>query len=259
MTNQFHRTLNFMALFIAVLAVLLGFFHNEFMELASTNYVINGIIIGTGLFGIGLCFYEMICLVPEYHWLHKYTTGHRNMELPPRILRPIALVLQRRPCRIYVETMTNMMDMVAIRFDDARESIRYITSLLIFLGLLGTFWGLVTTLGSFGELIANLDLNDADVMLTMQTGMSAPLSGMAIAFTSSLLGLGASLIIGFLSHLVGHAHNAIYNELGDYMAAHTHTVNFDNTARILPNIDLNTQRITATVENIERNTAHKHK
>ena len=148
MTNQFHRVLNFMALVIAVLAVLFGFFHDEFMNLASTNYIINGIIIGTGLFGIGLCFYEMFRLLPEYRWLNGYTNGRRNMKLPPYILRQIALLLQKRPCRIYADTLSGMMDMVANRFNDSLESIRYITNTLIFLGLLGTFWGLVTTLGA---------------------------------------------------------------------------------------------------------------
>ena len=241
MTNQFHRILNFMALFMAILFVLFGFFHNEFMQLASTNYIINGIIIGTGLFGIGLCFYEMFRLLPEYRWLNGYTHGRRNMKLPPYILRQIALLLQKRPCRIYADTLSGMMDMVANRFNDSLESIRYITNTLIFLGLLGTFWGLVTTLGGFHELIAGLNINDADVMTSIQTGLSGPLAGMATAFTSSLLGLGASLIMGLLSHLVGRAQNTIYTELGDYMAAHTHSVECEPIAHL----DLNTQKVTA--------------
>ena len=252
MTNQFHRILNIMALFIAVLFVLFGFFHVQFMKLAATNYIINGIIIGTGLFGIGLCFCEMLRLLPEYKWLSDYIGGRRNIKLPPRILRQIALVLQKRPCRIYADTLSGLMDMVANRFDTARESIRYITNTLIFLGLLGTFWGLVITLGAFGELISGINVYDVDILTSVQNGLSAPLSGMATAFTSSLLGLGASLIVGFLGHMIGLAHNAIYSELGDYMAAHTHTVNDD--IRILPSIDLNTKKITAAVTNIEQNT-----
>ncbi len=253
MTNQFHRTLNIMALIVAVLFVLLGIFNVEFLELASTNYVINGIIIGTGFFGIGLCFYEMMRLLPEYRWLSAYIRGRRNMKLPPHILRQIASVLQRRPCRIYADALAGLMDMVAERFATARESIRFITSTLIFLGLFGTFWGLVTTLGGFGDLISGLNMDDADIMVSIQNGLSGPLNGMATAFTSSLLGLGASLIVGLLDHLVGIAHNTIYTELGNYMAAHTHTAPAEGPTRVLPNIDLNTQRITAAVENIERN------
>ena len=112
------------------------------------------------------------------------------------------------------------------------------------------------TLGAFGELISGINVYDVDILTSVQNGLSAPLSGMATAFTSSLLGLGASLIVGFLGHMIGLAHNAIYSELGDYMAAHTHTVNDD--IRILPSIDLNTKKITAAVTNIEQNTqVHK--
>ncbi len=257
MTGQFHRTLNIMALFTTALFVVLSLYHFQFLQLASTNFVINGTIIGTTLFGIGLCFFEMFRLLPEYHWLSDYIHGRRNGKLPPRILKPVALILQKRPCRIYADTLTGMMEMVATRFDDARESIRYITSTLILMGLLGTFWGLITTLGGFSELISGLNINDANVMSFMQSGLSAPLSGMATAFTSSLLGLGGSLFIGFLSHMVGRAHNAIYTELGDYMAAHTHNVDCETTAEILPNIDLNTQKITAAVNDIKRNTAKR--
>ena len=255
MTNQFHRTLNIMTLFTTAVFVLLCIFHVQFMELATTNYIINGVIIGTGLFGIGLCFYEMFRLLPEYNWLSAYIRGRRNIKLPPRILRQIALILQKRPCRIYADALAGLMDRIANRFDSARESIRYITNTLIFLGLFGTFWGLVTTLGGFSELIAGLNLESTDVVASMQNGLSAPLSGMATAFTSSLLGLGASLIMGFSDHMVGIAHNAIYTELGDYLAEHTHTVDNDVPAQILPSIDLNTKKITAAVKNIEHNTA----
>ena len=252
MTTQFHKTLNLMALFIATLFVLFGFFHIKFMELATTNYIINGVIIGTGVFGIGLCFYEMLRLLPEYRWLYEYIRGRRDLRLPPYILRQIALVLQRRPCRIYADALSGMMDMVASRFDNSRESIRYITNTLIFLGLLGTFWGLVTTLGGFNELISGLNMESVESMEYLQNGLSTPLAGMETAFTSSLLGLGASLIVGFLGHMVGVAQNAIYTELGDYLAAHTHTVN--SGVNVLPNIDLNTRKLTESVANIERNT-----
>lgn len=255
MTDKFHKILNFMALFVVLLAVLFGFFHNEFFALASTNYVINGIIIGTALFGIGLCFHEMFRLLPEYNWLSKYTHGQRNLKLPPYILRPIASILQRRPCRIYADALSGLLDMVANRFNDARESIHYITGTLIFLGLLGTFWGLVITLGAFGELIGNINFDDVNILNSMQDGMSQPLAGMATAFTSSLLGLGASLIMGFLKHMVGRAHNTIFTELGDYMSAHTHTI--DPNTDMIKRIDETIQRTNTAIENIEFNTSQK--
>ena len=235
-----------MILSVTALVVTICVFNKLFMGMASTNYIINGIIIGTSIFGIALCFHEMLRLAPEYKWLNKYINGHRNAKLPPRTLRPVATVLQQRPCRIYSDTLSGMMDMIANRFNNARESIRYITSTLIFLGLLGTFWGLLVTLGGFGELLYGIDVNEENIMTSIQYGLSGPLSGMATAFTCSILGLGASLINGFLGRIVELAHNLIYTELGDYMAAHTHIVSPEIPDEILPKIDLNNKTITKT-------------
>ena len=118
-----------------------------------------------------------------------------------------------------------MLDLILLRFDDARESIRYITNTLIFLGLLGTFWGLIMTVGGFADLIGGLNFADDAVLTTMQAGLSKPLAGMATAFTSSLMGLAGSLVIGFLGLQVQLAQNAIFRELEDYLAAHTHVPN----------------------------------
>lgn len=111
--------------------------------------------------------------------------------------------------------------MILTRFEDARESIRYITNTLIFLGLLGTFWGLIVTVGGFADLIGALNFSDESVLQAMQDGLTVPLSGMATAFTSSLMGLAGSLVIGFLGLQVQLAQNAIYREVEDYLAAHT--------------------------------------
>jgi hypothetical protein len=137
-----------------------------------------------------------------------------------------------------------------MRFEDARESVRYITNTLIFLGLLGTFWGLILTVGGFAELIGNLNFADETVLNSMQAGLSRPLAGMATAFTSSLLGLGGSLTIGFLSLQVQSAQNAIYHELEDYLSAHTHISSTDDVTRILPQINLATRELSKTVQKL---------
>lgn len=222
MTNQFHRNLNRMTLFTALLAAGLILFYREFLQIAVSNLYLNGIIIGTTLFGVGLCFVEIFKLLPEYRWLATYTRGRRTAPLPPRLLRPVALMLRARPAQISVSALGGMMDMILMRFEDSRESVRYITNTLIFLGLLGTFWGLILTVGGFAELIGALNFDDAGVMLAMQAGLAKPLSGMATAFTSSLLGLAGSLTIGFLGLQVQMAQNAIFRELEDYLSAHTH-------------------------------------
>ena len=141
---------------------------------------------------------------------------------------------------------------MALRFEETRESIRYITNTLIFLGLLGTFWGLLLTVGGFADLIGGLNFSDESVLESMQAGLSAPLAGMATAFTSSLLGLAGSLIIGFLGMQVQFAQNAIYRELEDYFARYTKITTSDEVAQVLPKINLVTRELTKTVQNLEQ-------
>lgn len=251
MTRMFHRNLNRMALFTALLAAGLILFYRDFLVIATTNIWINGVIIGTSLFGIFLCFAEMLKLLPEYRWLHRYCTGGRNMTLPPRLLRPVALMLRARPKQISVAALQGMLDTILNRFDDSRESVRYITNTLIFLGLLGTFWGLIMTVGGFADLIGTLNFEDESVMSAMQTGMARPLGGMATAFTSSLLGLGGSLAVGFLGLQVQLAQNAIFRELEDYLSAHTKVHASTEPTTILPKIDLITRELSRSVAPLE--------
>ena len=250
MKGYFHNALNRMALFTALLVVGILYFWAEFIEISIANIWLNGVIIGTSLFGIGLCFVQIFQLLPEYRWLHNYVTGRRDMNLPPYLLRPVATMLATRPKRISATTLNGFMDMILMRFEDARESVRYITNTLIFLGLLGTFWGLILTVGGFAELIGNLNFADETVLNSMQAGLSRPLAGMATAFTSSLLGLGGSLTIGFLSLQVQSAQNAIYHELEDYLSAHTHISSTDAVTRILPQINLATRELSKTVQKL---------
>lgn len=238
MKKSFHRALNFMALFTALVVAGIIYFNVEFMQIATANILLNGIIIGTTVFGCGLCFLQMFRLVPEYKWLKGYVAGQRNLKLPPVLLRPVAQMMIGRPKRISAGTLNGMLDIILMRFDDARESIRYVSNTLIFLGLLGTFWGLILTVGGFAELISGLDFSSEMVMQSMQAGLSAPLSGMATAFTSSLLGLGGSLLVGFLAIQVQSAQNSVFRELEDYLAKHTHV------AQVIPQLNLATQEIT---------------
>lgn len=251
MTNQFHRALNRMALFTALLIAGLILFYGPFLQVASANILLNGIIIGTTIFGIGLSFVEMFQLLPEYRWARAYFAGKKNAPLPPRLLRPVALILRARPVRISATTLNGMLDMILLRFEDSRESLRYITNTLIFLGLLGTFWGLIMTVGGFADLIGNLNFADESVLTAMQNGLSRPLSGMATAFTSSLMGLAGSLTIGFLGLQVQLAQNGIFRELEDYLSAHTSVATTDTVATVLPQINNATNELTKSIKELK--------
>lgn len=241
-----------MALFTAFLIAGLILFYDTFLQVAAANVLLNGIIIGTTIFGIGLCFVEMFRLLPEYKWAKAYFSGRKNAPLPPRLLRPVALILRARPLRISATTLNGMLDIILLRFEDSRESIRYITNTLIFLGLLGTFWGLIITVGGFANLISNLNFADESVLTTMQNGLTRPLSGMATAFTSSLMGLAGSLTIGFLGLQVQLAQNGIFRELEDYLSAHTSVARTDTVTTILPQINETTNELNKNVKELKQ-------
>ena len=216
--KRFHRNLNIMSIFTAVLLGCVIFFWQTFLNIAITNVLLNGIIIGVTIFGIGLCFVNMFELLPEYRWMHAYFDGNVEYGFSPKLLRPISMALHNRHIHITTGTLSELLNLVANRIEDKRDNIRYITNTLIFLGLLGTFWGLIVTVGGFAELLMAIDFDDPNVLQNMQIGMAGPLSGMATAFTSSLLGLAGSLTVGFLGLQLQFAQNTVYNELTDFMS-----------------------------------------
>ena len=250
--SKFHTCLNRMALFTAFVLCGIILFYRPFLSIAISNIYLNGAIIGTTIFGIIICFVKMFGLLPEHRWLNTYTRGNRAAKMPPRLLRPIAILLRTRPNKLSESGMHGMLNTVSARLADDRESVSYITNTLIFLGLLGTFWGLILTVGGFAELIGNLNFNDETVLETMRAGLSRPLGGMATAFTSSLLGLGGSLIIGFLGLQLQLAQNSIFQTIEDYMAAHTNIAAANIGTTTLPKIASSLARIDNTVQNMDK-------
>ena len=219
--SSFHRNLNRMAFFTALVLCIIIIFYRSFFSIAIANIYLNGAIIGTVLFGIILCFIKVFQLVPEYRWLNSYTRGNKSAKAAPRLLHSVAMLLHSNPGKLTENGLRGILDMILVRMEDEREPIRYVTNTLVFLGLLGTFWGLILTIGGFAELIGNLNFNDDTVLETMRAGLSQPLGGMATAFTSSLLGLGGSLIVGFLGLQVQLAQSAIFRKLEDYLSPKT--------------------------------------
>ncbi|MCL2758398.1 MAG: flagellar motor protein MotA [Alphaproteobacteria bacterium] len=251
-----------MALFTALVAAGIVFFHEEFIAIALNNIWLNGVIIGATLFGIGLCFMDMFRLLPEYTWLHKFFyTPARTAELPPRLFRPIAIILNRaktdRNHYISPQTLDNFLNIILGRFEDSREAVRYITNTLIFLGLLGTFWGLITTVGGFGELMSAMDFTDDAIMTTMQHNLAVPLSGMGTAFSTSLLGLGGSLIVGFLGLQASLAQNAIFRELEENLSDRARLFGFLGTGNhgydgALPYVNAAARDLSKSIDRLEK-------
>jgi hypothetical protein len=194
------------------------------------NPWLNGLIVAVLLIGIILSFHQVIRLFPEVSWVNNFRRADPKLEAsrPPKLLAPMAAMLgsertgSERLGRVAMstQTMRAFLDSIATRLDEARDISRYLTGLLVFLGLLGTFWGLIETVGSVGTIINGLKAGgDADsVFDALKEGLAAPLGGMGISFSSSLFGLAGSLILGFLDLQTSQAQNRFYTNLEDWLA-----------------------------------------
>src|SRR5215831_18930137 len=175
--------------------------------------------------GIILAFRQVIRLYPEVSWVNNFRIADPGLAIDrhPKLLAPMAAILGgERTGRMTIsqQTMRHLLDSIATRLDEARDISRYMMGLLIFLGLLGTFWGLIETVGSVGKMIDGLKVGgDAGAIFdSLKEGLAAPLGGMGISFSSSLFGLAGSLILGFLDLQTSQAQNRFYTNLEDWLA-----------------------------------------
>ncbi|QOZ31291.1 flagellar motor protein MotA [Bradyrhizobium sp. CCBAU 53421] len=189
------------------------------------NPGLNALIGAVLLIGIILAFRQVIRLYPEVAWVNNFRIADPGLaiERRPTLLAPMAAILGgERTGRMSIsqQTMRHLLDSIATRLDEARDISRYMTGLLVFLGLLGTFWGLIETVGSVGKVIDGLKVGgDAGALFdTLKEGLAAPLGGMGISFSSSLFGLAGSLILGFLDLQSSQAQNRFYTDLEDWLA-----------------------------------------
>ncbi len=214
-----------MVVFLAITAFVGAILYRQVSKAFSANPGLNGLIVGVLLIGILLAFLQVIRLFREVSWVNALRSGQSDDDIDPVLLAPMkALVGRRQSFVMSTITMRSILDSIATRLDEARDISRYLTGLLVFLGLLGTFWGLLQTISSIGDTIATLDPQggDANSMLdSLKSGLSAPLAGMATAFSSSLLGLSGSLILGFLDLQAGRAQNRFYTELENWLSSVT--------------------------------------
>jgi len=213
-----------MLVFLVLAALLVFILHRQILVAFFANPGLNAVIIGVLLIGILLAFRQVIRLFPEVAWVNSFRLADPGLavERSPVLLAPMAAILGDRQGRVGMspQTMRGIMDSIATRLDEARDMSRYLTGLLIFLGLLGTFWGLIDTVSSVSEVIKNLKVGgDAGAMFDgLKEGLAAPLGGMGISFSSSLFGLAGSLVLGFLDLQASQAQNHFYTDLEDWLA-----------------------------------------
>lgn len=213
-----------MLVFLILCSLIVVVIHPQILTAFKANPPLNALIIGVLVIGILLAFRQVIRLFREVAWVNGFRLADPGIAVarPPVLLAPMAAILGDRVGRMSMssQTMRSILDSVAIRLDEAREISRYMTGLLIFLGLLGTFWGLIETVTSVGGVINNLKVGgDANATFdSLREGLAAPLAGMGISFSSSLFGLAGSLVLGFLDLQMSQAQNRFHTELEDWLA-----------------------------------------
>jgi hypothetical protein len=214
-----------MLVFLILCALIAFVLQHQILNAFLANPWLNGLIIGVLLIGIILSFHHVIRLFPEVAWVNGFRRADPGLAVArePKMLAPVAAMLGGgRVGRVAMsaQTMRAFLDSLATRLDEARDISRYLTGLLVFLGLLGTFWGLIETVGSVGGIINNLNVGGdaSSVFDALKEGLAAPLGGMGISFSSSLFGLAGSLILGFLDLQTSQAQNRFYTNFEDWLA-----------------------------------------
>lgn len=193
------------------------------------NPYLNGFILVVFVFGVLTCFWQVLQLVSSVNWIESFAAGKSVEDRPavPRLLAPLASMMRTRGARMQINATSarSILDSVATRIDELRDITRYIVNLLIFLGLLGTFYGLATTVPAVVETIRSLAPKEGEggleVFNRLMTGLEAQLGGMGVAFASSLLGLAGSLVVGLLELFAGHGQNRFYRELEEWLSTIT--------------------------------------
>ncbi|HEY4201755.1 MAG TPA: flagellar motor protein MotA [Devosiaceae bacterium] len=213
-------------IFLILMALLAAILFPTIVTFFWANPFINAVIFLTLAVGIFLSFRQVIRLFPEVKWVNSIQDGTMQDTRPPVLLAPVAGILRDRlgEAVITPQSMRSILDSVGIRLDEAKDTSRYLTGLLVFLGLLGTFYGLLNTVTSVAGVIQALDVTQTDsasLFANLKEGLTAPLGGMGTAFSSSLFGLSGSLILGFLDLQTGQAQNSFYTDLEDWMTSMT--------------------------------------
>lgn len=215
------------AFLVIVIAICAGLFAT-LLEAFLANPALNGVILGVLVIGIVFIYRQVLRLAPEAAWLAAARTNApgQSVQRAPRLLAPLATMIAERRGRVSLNavSMRSVLDGIGSRLDESHDLARYLIGLLIFLGLLGTFWGLLQTVSSVGDVIGGLSVGGEDLGSAfddLKGGLEAPLAGMGTAFSSSLFGLAGSLVLGFLELQASQAQNRFYNDLEDWLSSHT--------------------------------------
>ena len=258
-----------MSIFLILVAFLAAILFEQLQKSLLTNPGLNGLIIGVLFLGIVYAFRQVMRLYREIAFVNAFRISDPGLSTgtDPKLLAPMATMLRDRTGALSLSTnaMRTIMDSIGSRLDEARDTGRYLVGLLVFLGLLGTFWGLLDTITSVSKAIATLDNKSTDTVAVfdeLKAGLAAPLRGMGTAFSSSLLGLAGSLVLGFLELQASQAHNRFYNELEEWLSGITEltptagsAVGEEGSRRLLMTLTELNRAVMALTNQMERTSA----
>jgi hypothetical protein len=214
-----------MAAFLLLVVGLAAWLYVRLKSAFLANPALNAVLIGVWVIGIVYIFLQTLKLRPEIKWVHAVQRNRlaANELEPPALMGSLARLMEDRTTQLTLSptALRAVLDGIAVRLDESREIARYVVGLMIFLGLLGTFWGLLKTVGSVGGVVNGLSMtaDPTELFTTLKSGLAGPLDGMSTAFGSSLLGLAGSLVLGFLDLLMGQAQNRFFIDLEDWLFA----------------------------------------
>jgi uncharacterized membrane-anchored protein YhcB (DUF1043 family) len=231
-----------MLVFIFIVSAIVVVLNKPLVGAFQANIAINGLILSVLFIGVIFLCRQTIKLVPEKNWIESLKNQNRTLT-DPILMAPLAHMLGKelslKNFSISAAALRSVLDGVAGRLDESREISRYLIGLLIFLGLLGTFWGLIGTVGSVSNVISGLNFGNQDTSLifsSLQEGLETPLEGMSTAFSSSLFGLAGSLILGFLDLQLGQASGRFYQDLENWLSSSVKISNNNNQNPLVDNI-----------------------
>jgi hypothetical protein len=245
-----------MLVFTLVVGVLGAIMYPALKTAFMANPFLNGLILGTLILGM-LYAYRMVWrLFPEVNWINGFRLGEPSVQPMPALLAPMATILGDATRRTVLspQTMRSLLDSLASRLDESRDFLRYLIGLLIFLGLLGTFWGLLDTVSSISSAINGLDVSStqsSSVFEELKNGLQGPLNGMAISFSSSMFGLAGSLILGFLDLKAAQSQNRFYHNLEDWLSTITDIRAGEGNSSVVPTmLKIDMQNLQKSVDRI---------
>jgi hypothetical protein len=221
------RYLAWMAVGLVAASVLAVLLHEQLYTAYRHNPGLNFGIFVVFLIGVAYIFWQVLRLNREITWIERFRTGQLESTnyRPPQLLAPMAAMIGARKGKLSLSALSlrSVLDGINARLDESHDIARYFIGLMVFLGLLGTFWGLLKTIGGVAETLSTITVTgDANDLFTqLKAGLQAPLAGMGTAFSSSLLGLAGSLVLGYLELQASQSHNRFFNELEDWLSGMT--------------------------------------